>query len=664
MALCGMCVAIGYENGASGLTLILIAIIVGLLGGLFNAILVTKLRIMPFIATLGTQLVFRAMAFISTDGDYITIKDPIIKFIGFNSIGGFPVLLLIMIGVYIIIAFTLKYTQYGRNVYAVGSSAPAAFLSGVNIQKERIISYVICGACSGLASILYIAQSSVALNNAGTGNELDIIASVILGGLSQGVQDRIFGYELFNYTSWLSVDPQSGLVSKDSSVFITINIDGSNLSAKSLSNNSEWTSKLINQIESIYTAYLIINNNDPTNSKINIPISVNVDSFKNFIVSLDSSWNLISWNVISENDSTKNILKNINDNLEIALGYENDELVFDPENQPENNTLNFMDHLHGYWIKMKQSDELSIFGINANPYSLINLEEGWNLVSYLPIQPDSISNALKSISNNLIVVLGYNKGGLMYDPKILDEFNTLKIMQPGFGYWIKTKSIDSLIYPNTNILNSFSDTNLKNNLNVFPTNEWIGIWGDEVKINNNLISDGTVVRAIDNNGVICGEFIVSNEGKFGLMPVYRDDIRTEFDEGAEVGEDVSLYFNDYKFPKGIKWTEMGAVVDFKDLIVSINDDISILPKEFELYQNYPNPFNPATTIKFALPIKSRINLSIYNILGEKIAELINEELEAGYYEKQWNASNFASGIYFYRITSSSFVDTKKLILLK
>lgn len=487
---------------------------------------------------------------------------------------------------------------------------------------------------------------------------------LVLGGLSQGSQDRIFGYELFNYTNWLSVNPQSGIIPKDSSLSISINFDGTNLAATSLSDNSEWIAKSINQIASIYRAYLIINSNDPTDSKINIPISVNVDSFKNFIVSLDSNWNLISWNVILENDSTKNILKDIKDNLVIALGYENNELVFDPNNQPENNTLNFMNHLHGYWLKMKQPDELSILGLNAHPQSLMNLKEGWNLVSYLPIQPDSISNALKSISDNLIVVLGYDKGGLMYDPKIPDEFNTLKIMQPGYGYWIKTISNDTLIYPDTNILSSSSNTILQNNLNVFPTNEWIGIWGDEVKINDNLISVGTVVRAIDNNGVICGEFVVSNEGKFGLMPIYRDDFRTEFDEGAEVGEDVSLYFGDYKFPKGVKWTEMGAVVDLKDLVVSVNDDISILPKEFELYQNFPNPFNPTTIIKFAIPIKSKINLSIYNILGEKIDELMNDELDAGYYEKEWNASKFASGIYFYRIVSGSFVKTKKLILLK
>ena len=89
-----------------------------------------------------------------------------------------------------------------------------------------------------------------------------------------------------------------------------------------------------------------------------------------------------------------------------------------------------------------------------------------------------------------------------------------------------------------------------------------------------------------------------------------------------------------------------------------------IPTEFVLGQNYPNPFNPTTTIKFALPEKSKVNLSVYNLLGEKVAELINDELSAGYHETQWNASGFSSGIYYYRLIAGSFTDTKKLILLK
>ena len=96
--------------------------------------------------------------------------------------------------------------------------------------------------------------------------------------------------------------------------------------------------------------------------------------------------------------------------------------------------------------------------------------------------------------------------------------------------------------------------------------------------------------------------------------------------------------------------------------ISINDEK--FNGLYTLFQNYPNPFNPSTTIKFTLPERAKVNLSVYNLFGEKVVELVNDELNAGYHETQWNASGFSSGIYFYRLIAGSFTDTKKLILLK
>ncbi len=88
------------------------------------------------------------------------------------------------------------------------------------------------------------------------------------------------------------------------------------------------------------------------------------------------------------------------------------------------------------------------------------------------------------------------------------------------------------------------------------------------------------------------------------------------------------------------------------------------PVDFQLYQNYPNPFNPSTTIKFGLPVQSKVSLEIYNILGQRVASLINQELAAGFHQVKWNASRIASGIYFYSIMTPSFSETKKLILMR
>jgi hypothetical protein len=105
-------------------------------------------------------------------------------------------------------------------------------------------------------------------------------------------------------------------------------------------------------------------------------------------------------------------------------------------------------------------------------------------------------------------------------------------------------------------------------------------------------------------------------------------------------------------------------------VISVNG--SYIPTEYELSQNYPNPFNPSTTIRFALPFESSVKLEIFNVIGELMAVLINNELmEIGFREVQFNANNFPSGIYLYRIiatntdgSGNNFVQTKKMMLLK
>jgi photosystem II stability/assembly factor-like uncharacterized protein len=85
---------------------------------------------------------------------------------------------------------------------------------------------------------------------------------------------------------------------------------------------------------------------------------------------------------------------------------------------------------------------------------------------------------------------------------------------------------------------------------------------------------------------------------------------------------------------------------------------------YKLEQNYPNPFNPTTTIGFAIPEKGKVRLSVLNILGEEIKVLLNEEKEAGYHSIDFNGSDFPSGVYFYQLRAGTFVETKKMILLR
>jgi len=91
----------------------------------------------------------------------------------------------------------------------------------------------------------------------------------------------------------------------------------------------------------------------------------------------------------------------------------------------------------------------------------------------------------------------------------------------------------------------------------------------------------------------------------------------------------------------------------------------LIPAVYALEQNYPNPFNPSTTIEFSLPEDvSNVKLSIYNVLGERVAELVNTSLAAGKYQYQWNARDIATGMYIYELRTDKFVSVKKMLLLK
>ena len=89
-----------------------------------------------------------------------------------------------------------------------------------------------------------------------------------------------------------------------------------------------------------------------------------------------------------------------------------------------------------------------------------------------------------------------------------------------------------------------------------------------------------------------------------------------------------------------------------------------IPMTTTLNQNYPNPFNPATTIRFGLPHQSVVTLTVYNTLGQKVAELVNGDIDAGYHSVQFDARNLASGVYIYRLQAGSFVETRKLLLIR
>ena len=104
-------------------------------------------------------------------------------------------------------------------------------------------------------------------------------------------------------------------------------------------------------------------------------------------------------------------------------------------------------------------------------------------------------------------------------------------------------------------------------------------------------------------------------------------------------------------------TDNGGLVDVRE----IEDRY---PPNSSLLQNYPNPFNPSTQITFSLPTTGLVTIRVYDVLGNEIATLIDERKEAGVHQALWNAEGSPSGVYFYRIVSTGFTETRKMVLMK
>jgi ribose/xylose/arabinose/galactoside ABC-type transport system permease subunit len=173
---------------------IAVGLAVGAAMGTINGLGVTLGRVQPFVMTLGMLGIARGLAFMYTGGMPIPVLDKAFLFIGNGYLLGVPVPAIIFVVLVILAALMLRYTPFGRYVYAIGSNEEAARLSGVNVLQYKTLVYTIGGLLSGVAGILYASQLAVGPPIAGEGYELDSIAAVVVGGTSLfGGEGGMFG---------------------------------------------------------------------------------------------------------------------------------------------------------------------------------------------------------------------------------------------------------------------------------------------------------------------------------------------------------------------------------------------------------------------------------------------------------------------------------------
>jgi enterochelin esterase family protein len=316
----------------------------------------------------------------------------------------------------------------------------------------------------------------------------------------------------------------------------------------------------------------------------------------------------------------------------------------------------------GYWMNNTVEETYSYPAIEIVPHDPIPVTIGWNMIGGYETSPTI--TALKATNPQIIgSVFGYN--GIQY----VEATNLV----PGYGYWLNITSEDPIVIPD--VLSKVSAEVAERFKQDLPTGK--AGWGRIVMTDAAGIS--TTLYAVN------GEVDLDQYTMPPLPPSGSFDIR--FSSGR-IAEDINgsmqtIDMTGLTYPLTVRVEGMDirlqdASASAVNVSLKSGEDVVIgdatvhklmvtgelIPTVYALKQNYPNPFNPTTKIVFEIPKTGEVKLSVYNLLGEEVIKLIDEEKNAGYYEIIFDGSAISSGVYLYKLNSLGFSEAKKMVLIK
>ena len=405
-------------------------------------------------------------------------------------------------------------------------------------------------------------------------------------------------------------------------------------------------SPAIDKGEYLGAPYNVDRNGNPRSNPPDIGAYEFMNNNGNYIP-INTGWNVISIPKLSENMTADYLLPTRTSTVfgYNGNGYQN---VYNLQNGK------------GYIVKFGYPQYIFIEGDSV--FFPIQVNIGWNLIG--PFNQNVPVTQIYTVPSGILIsnFYGITENGY---------FST-DVLEIGKGYWINSVSNGQII------LNGGSLE--KNGMGQQQSAEIDPNWG-KIKITD---GDGKSITLYSAGTEIKSDI-------FGLPPLPPAgifDVRYSSGRFVEnLSTDNVIMINSDKYPLKIKVEDIsiflrdrinGEIINTElndgDEITITNEKITSLvvvgkmtedqPVSYQLYQNYPNPFNPGTQIKYSVPQTSQIQIKVFDVLGNEIETLVNEEKPTGTYELTWNAAALPSGIYFYRIQAGSFVNTKKMILLK
>ena len=194
VGLTGVVAAMAMKDGMPIMVACLFAILISVFCGFLNGVIHTYIKIPSFIVTMGMMNIARGAVLVLTNSYPVTGLPEGFKMVGRGYILGIPIPVVVMLVCYIVGFFVLKYTKFGRSIYAIGGNLEAARLSGISVSKNKVIIHTICGLTAGIAGVVLAARLFSGQPSAGYGMELDAIAAAVIGGTStSGGKGRLWG---------------------------------------------------------------------------------------------------------------------------------------------------------------------------------------------------------------------------------------------------------------------------------------------------------------------------------------------------------------------------------------------------------------------------------------------------------------------------------------
>ena len=381
-----------------------------------------------------------------------------------------------------------------------------------------------------------------------------------------------------------------------------------------------------------------------TNNLIGLAYSTSVftppaDSCKN--ISLSSAWNMVAVPLHPTNTSTTALFPLATSQV---YGFSNGYTA------QTNVTTG-----KGYWVRYPSAATLPVCGTTAT--GSIDITAGWNMIGVYgaAVAVSGLTTTPSGILNSSF--FGFNNG-----------YVQATSLESGKGYWIRAAQSGVLNLPVVVAKSGveFVQQIEKNWTKIIVTDkigQQVILYAADRAVAN---ASGFVLPPVPPVGIFDARFasqsLVENVGDAAKIisfssAIYPVEIRVE-------GKD--LVIRDVATGKLVNSTVKSgsSMVITNENVSSVEVSSIAKPIAYELQQNYPNPFNPSTLIRFSIPENIRVRLTIYNQLGEQVAELVNGEMESGYHQITWNASNMSTGVYFCELKTEKFNSVKKLLLMK